>query len=770
MNNIRQVSIIFIKNSKLLTFSYIVSICISVILVTSMLNFSWNAKNSYKDNLKAEYGDCDILATYDGYEDIKKENIEKIKDVKGVENIATGRITNKLYINGNNVYAIGVHDNKLMKSRYKYDVSLEENQIIINSVLANVLQRGVGDKIIVSGKSLLIREIIKDSTKSSANIAMAIVSQKTLTHITKEKNVSNFILIKGDKNVAIQKLAERISIVDRSVKLQMIEADSLFRASVETFSSFIYVLSLSVIFIVGLFVVSIFRNFMYKYNHSMAIIRAIGGNIRQVSQLFIYITLYLNGIGCVMGLILSVILNGLLLKVLDKNVNIINGSIRYYPLASVAVTFSIFLLMTIIMVISMRRIITIAPIKAIVQNEKENARKRYGKRKTNLFILSRICGKDFMISIKMISSKIKDNSFIILTITMIVVLSFVGSSLSSIIERNNNNYIKNSYLTNLVVTNTSYINYKDTMYIYNQLTRTRNIKASIVLINGESIEMNGKDTIYQLADLETMEEQGILHNKIENENRIVIGNKLATKMGISVGDAVSVNTPTIYKVNQNGVRLGVIKEPVQKTLYVSAVISEEKMLLPEEIYIDIRNKDFLQENMGMKTIYITGDLEKAETILSSIKEKYPSTIWSNYKEMKQMGRKAIQERYGIFQIVISILVIIAGMGWFHSIRSIILSRKREYCILRMQGLSVKRLSKMIALQIFIYLIIGILFGIVLGTIILMVLMYREGQVFHIIINIKTTMGLMLYMIGLSLMLIPTVRKIGKEKLVVLSEN
>jgi putative ABC transport system permease protein len=119
----------------------------------------------------------------------------------------------------------------------------------------------------------------------------------------------------------------------------------------------------------------------------------------------------------------------------------------------------------------------------------------------------------------------------------------------------------------------------------------------------------------------------------------------------------------------------------------------------------------------------------------------------------------------MFEIVIGILIFISGIGWYNSMRSIILSRTREYSILRIQGVSIKNLKMIIIIQILIYLFIGVIFGIICGTLSLSILYYYEMHKFTIIINFVTTIKIILFLLVIALFLYPTVKRVSESSLI-----
>ena len=286
MNRLYQVSLAFMKRSKALTFSCFISVFIAVVFIISMYNFSYNAKYSYKKSLKEAYGDYDMIVTYEKYGDIDEQIVESIANAKGVSKIASGRFENSVNIENNNVYAIGAIDSDIMKSRYNYTVDLNNDEIVINQVLANCLNKKAGESTNMGNYTLSISEIFEDKINSANSIPMAILTQDTLAKVTGTVNKTNFIMVKMKENSSASTVVNGIKLIDRKLETVIVEDDPIFKDVIESFSVYLNILSVIVLLISGLFVTSIFQNFMYKYNHGMLIIRAIGGTTFQIKYIF----------------------------------------------------------------------------------------------------------------------------------------------------------------------------------------------------------------------------------------------------------------------------------------------------------------------------------------------------------------------------------------------------------------------------------------------------------------------------------------------------
>ena len=82
------------------------------------------------------------------------------------------------------------------------------------------------------------------------------------------------------------------------------------------------------------------------------------------------------------------------------------------------------------------------------------------------------------------------------------------------------------------------------------------------------------------------------------------------------------------------------------------------------------------------------------------------------------------QRWLIFIIVLVVILVSLVVGIINMLINNILSKRKEYAILRTLKLNKKELVKLILTQIIIYIFIGTLLGVVLGTIVCNII--REG--------------------------------------------
>jgi ABC-type antimicrobial peptide transport system permease subunit len=400
-----------------------------------------------------------------------------------------------------------------------------------------------------------------------------------------------------------------------------------------------------------------------------------------------------------------------------------------------------------------------------MQNELSQIGKRKKSRKrSGIFLISKLFGKDTYITLKLMFVRFKENFLITATIMMIVVISSLGNSLFNLISYTNDLYYKEYFLTDTVVTSSSSILYKDFAKYYELLQNTDGLDASIVLWAPFDATYNNEPLRFVIADFDAMEQQRILKNSSTDENRIVLSKKLAEKYNVSTGDFIKVLTPPKYILDSHGIKQGISEKPYEVRMCVTAIIPEDAWK-GSNAYIDIKCNDFMKNDCYFNTVYINGDQNTTDQLLAQLKSIHTGLKWESYDNMMAISHKALKERYIMFEIVVGILTLIAGLGWFNAIRYTLLSRTKEYDILRINGMTVRRLRRMLFVHIAIYLCIGVVLGVFVGMGAFAWITYLERGKSIVVINLRSFALISSYLILLCMLLIPDILKISKEKII-----
>ena len=140
-------------------------------LSVSMFQLSSNAWTSYKDNLLEEYGDYQIGISKNDGASFTEIELDFINNCKGVTKTSYG------YYNADleGMYVVGVRDDDVNKSRYKYRYNVNGKDIVINECLSSQLKKEIGDKVSVLGQEYTVKEILEKDPFSQYSMKMIIM-------------------------------------------------------------------------------------------------------------------------------------------------------------------------------------------------------------------------------------------------------------------------------------------------------------------------------------------------------------------------------------------------------------------------------------------------------------------------------------------------------------------------------------------------------------------------------------------------------------------
>ena len=135
MKPFMKISLKFLKSNKTLTIACFFSILLTVLLLVSMNNFSNYIRNGYQQQLLEQYGDFDLYITGVERKPMEENFVHKVEQLESVAGISKGAYE-FITIGDQSIYAVGIQNDSIMKSRYKHTKNLGENEVIITDVYA----------------------------------------------------------------------------------------------------------------------------------------------------------------------------------------------------------------------------------------------------------------------------------------------------------------------------------------------------------------------------------------------------------------------------------------------------------------------------------------------------------------------------------------------------------------------------------------------------------------------------------------------------------
>lgn len=754
-----------LKSNWLLTLYSFFSVLIGTVLLVEMFNLSLSATHTYENDMKALYGDCDIGLYYSDYANIDDVVINRLGQISDVTELATLYYSWRVQVGGANVYSIGTDNSSMVRSRYHFDSELGDGQVAVNKVLADVYGYVCGGSLEIGGQTLEIVEIFEDGTMSEGAIEMLAVNKKTLKTLDEKAGNTNIVMLKvmDGKEKQVEREIAKLGI---GLEVLTFGTDEEYLKIIESFKVYIAVLTVLVIATTGLFTATVIKGFVYKYKRDMAVLRMLGATQDQIHAIFRYMIRRITFIGVLLGFVLAFCVNLMFVKELNETWNLIEGEVKFLPVPSLLICAGIYFILQLVLGGIIGRSNKILPMEALVSNELSTSGKMK-KRKLGRGIVK----KDLFISVKLIGARLRENALVIATMALLVAISILGASLSSIIKANGEKYYKESYLAETVLSSSTEWNYEESIHFYQSLQADDKLKVSCMYSAGWPAKFEGTSVRYGLVDINAMIGQGVLEvGEVGeyDENGIIISQSFKEQYQLEQGDYVNVVSPKILEFGPNGIPTNIVlREEIEHTLQVKGIMPDS-FFYGCEVYIDISQQNFINDRALLERIYIDGEKEYIEQKLNREKNMFPGIKWANYTDAVTANNRGIESRFCLLNLVVTVLVLIAAIGWINSLKNIFVSRTKDYDIIRMQGASGKRILKILIYQILIYMLIGLVIGFFVAFVVLELLMYAEQGTFTFRFNLEILGQMLCITSAFCLTLIPTMKKLCTKK--ILEEN
>ena len=234
---------------------------------------------------------------------------------------------------------------------------------------------------------------------------------------------------------------------------------------------------------------------------------------------------------------------------------------------------------------------------------------------------------------------------------------------------------------------------------------------------------------------------------------MVVTDKTAEYMGYGLGDKVKINTSWLGG---------------EKELIVAGIIKGDVWMGETDgIIVDIGNVIYTEEKLegsyfaGTGYFYMNGDKKQLEDTINQMESKYGDFKGLVFEQIIEEGNTISMQRLAMIKIVMIVLTIVAGIGWLNSAKGLLLARENEYKVLRMLGAKQKRVKRISWIQVISYIFSGIIMGIIIGLI-SVYLIWKSNVNENVTISVywDNIAGIVLFLLGISLLLKPTVNKLA----------
>lgn len=752
---------VFLKNSKMLTFSAFLSIFFACFLSISMFQLSTSAEISYKNSILEEYGDYQIGISKEGGEVFTAEEAEFIKNSKGVTKASTGYYE----VNLEGIYVVGVEDDEVNQSRYKYTYPVKEKDIVINSYLSKQCKKKTGEKMSLLGQEYIVKEILTGDSFTQNKMSMIIMDMAELHGLlgNTDTEQSNYFLLQCAEDADTETIAKKLENYNQSFHVYCVETDEAVQKLLIIFKGMLMVLFVIVVVISGMFILSIFHEYMRKYRKDMAVIRTVGGKRKQVSLIFLSMSLTISFFGCIVGALACVLFNDVLLNKINQKINLFSGSVIINWSVLVQMATAVFVLFNIFVMVFFLIGQNVLPIQVFQETSTGLRRSKKGNR---FLEMRKFLGTEGYLGIKLLIPKFWQNAMIIFIIALITALSYTGQSSIKILNENNFNYYRD-----LMQGSDAYGKIQSQSGKTLEPDRVMEITEQIQAVSTQCCTLlgsfceygktlDGKDLGgFYVTDLTSFMSR-FKGTRMENweavpkEQRMIMTERTAEYTGYQLGDTVTLDTDWL-----GGKKEFTIVEMVEWNIWIpeaDGIIFEQKNL----IYMDAK-----AEKTGTPyeaCFYINGKNEEIEELFVHLEEEEKDSKWLIFEDIIEESNDISMQRLTMIKMVMIVLILVAGIGWLNSAKGMLVARKQEYQILRMIGTTEGKVRRISWVQVWSYMLSGIVLGIGMG-ILGVYFLWRTNMNENVTISIywENIVGIALFLFALSLFLNPAIKKLAR---------
>lgn len=651
---------------------------------------------------------------------------------------------------------------------HKFTSEITPATIILNQDLAHFLGVSIGDDLSVEGITLRVSEIIDDSIN---DVSIAIFHENYLKPLMRSGEQAKGLMLKLVKATKPLLVVEQLKKIDAELRLDLQEENEVVVMNMRTLHIFIITLSVLIAVITSLIIISNYEIILYKLKNQIAILRSMGATTKQVSSIILFQSIVMNVSGVGLGTLFSFFGMSHLFKFAEQAFRLppLTDQMSNYPIMFMAV--ACFIIFQLFMLIPAYRSTTILPLKITEDNERlEFNHKKRKSRKGKWFVIvgislyivgyvfaidneaayvlvfagiflffigsllllpyvieklltgffrwiGRKLGRHVYLAIKNMLPQVRRNTFSIISVSLIMVISIFGTTLFSTMEANNNRFLYEHYETPILIQNrlavTSQI---DPNQLREELLQFDSID-NVYFESGIDLKyiMKGNDYItLSLVAATSHLVEGI------QQDELVISKDMAIQDKLQVGDVVTIG---YFDVEEQDI--------LPMDTYRVGEISDE---LDSNVNTLMAWSNPLNSFSTFDRMYISTD-DEAQTLmdLETLRSKYPELQVTALSEALEQAKEMFFQRWAIFIVVLIVLIGSTMVGVINSFINNLLSKRKEFAVLRAIGIPPKGISHMILTQVILYIVAGIIVGSIVGVILVVLVLLIDPTI--IIFNI-----------------------------------
>ncbi len=741
-------------------------IAISICLVMTMTVYIWNANSQMKADIQALYGEMDLMVGYnpDQQKLLSTSQIEELSTLAGVTQVSSLSLAHTMVEQEKNTafYTVGVENDDLVKSRYHFEVNLGPNDAILSENVARLFNKRIGDSIHIQSKDFIVQEILPTmkGTDSPNIILLANDVVKAWMNNSQPQTAGIFALMKTDEGRA-KAVGAEIKQLDATLRVDVMSDYDVFKRNLQSLMVFMIVLSVFILLISSVLLLSTFQLLFYKIKEQLMILRALGASVKQVGRIVKLQLSLIISFGVMLGTTLSLVVIKIWLPQLISLLHLPNAKTELPIGFILLIALSSFLILQMMTKWQVAKSSRLLPLQIATENE--HLHLRWTKWKTiivsivgviallfflqagtgsdqgALFILlgtllvcgillllipylftvilhlalkpiRKVLGKEAYLACQQLMPQVRKNMPVVLSIIGLMVILTFGSSLLKTLQLNDLAYTESQYETAVKINN-ELNDPTITPAVIEKIEALPSVQYAYAQSNNAYIALQlGDEWLpenYTTIDIEKFIQLKKLP-EIEGGNLqdgLVVTKHFAERHHLSVGDRVTIGSYDFAAQQDMPTGelqiIGITDTPIQRA----------------DIIVDWSSFLTAQDHPIIEDIMVeTSHPEQALAELSFLEERWPALKFTDKATILAQSNEMFFQRWSLFVGVFVILIAATALGVLQTLLHTIYTKRSDYAIQRLIGLSPNGLMKLILTQVLSFVLYGLTVGTLLGLV------------------------------------------------------
>ncbi|KOY80512.1 ABC transporter permease [Lysinibacillus macroides] len=752
-------------------------ITISICLVMTMTVYIWNANSQMKADIQALYGEMDLMVGYnpDQAKLLTTQQVEDFSTLAGVTQVSSISLAHTTVEQEKNIvfYTVGVENDDLVKSRYHFEVNLGPKDAILSENVARIFNKRVGDSIHIQSENFIVQEILPTikGTDSPNIILLSNDIVKKWMNNSQPQTAGIFTLIKTDEGRA-KVVGAEIKQLDKTLRVDIMNDYDLIKTNLQSLMVFMIVLSVFILLISSVLLLSTFQLLFYKMKEQLMILRALGASVQQVGRIVKLQLSLIISFGVMLGTTMSLLVIKIWLPQLISLLHLPDARTELPIVFVLVIALSSLLILQALTQWQVAKSSRLLPLQ--IASDNENLQLRWTKWKTimvsiisviafllfwqaqlvgtgsgqgALFILigsllvcgillllipylfkailyialkpiRKVLGKEAYLACQQLMPQVRKNMPIVLSIIGLMVILTFGSSLMKTLQHNELAYTESQYDTAIKIKN-ELDDPTLTPTILQEIEALPSVQYAYAQGNNTYIALQlGQKWLpenYTTINIEKLVQMGKL-SKIEGnlQDGLIVTQSFAHHHHLSVGDRVTIGS---YDFDAQQDRptgelqiIGIIDAPIHHADLIvdwSSFLTARDYTIIEDIMVETANPD------------------KALADLAFLKERWPALKFTDKATMIEQSNEMLFQRWSLFVGVFVILIAATCLGVLQTLLHTIYTKRSDYAIQRLIGLSPNGLMKLILTQVLSFVLYGLTVGTFIGLVLTTMLGFIE---------------------------------------------